>query len=190
MGLILLRYGEIALKGQNRTYFMGKLRRNVRQCLKANGISGKVWQEGQRVYLETDQVDAAVQAVRRVFGIVSLSPVQEVPAELGAIAVKAVELARRTGLDPRRSFRVRARRADKSFPFISPEIERQVGGAVKAATGAKTDLSGDVDLEIGIEVQQGRALLFGEIIRGPGGMPLGSQGRVVAPNIHVMVLSP
>jgi thiamine biosynthesis protein ThiI len=180
MGLILIRYGEIALKGQNRTYFLGKLRRNVRKCLKALGIPGNVWQEGQRIYLETSQVDAALEAVKRVFGIVSLSPVQEVPADLEAISAQALELARRTGLDPTRSFRVRARRADKSFPYISPEIEREVGGVVKAATGAKTDLSADVDLEIGVEVQRGRALLFGETIPGPGGMPLGSQGRAVA----------
>ncbi len=180
MGLILLRYGEIALKGQNRIYFFRKLRRNVRQCLKANGITGAVWQEGQRIYLETDQVEAAVEAAQRVFGIVSLSPVQEVPADLQAIAQVAVETACRAGLNPAKSFRVQARRADKSFPTISPEIERQVGAAIVAATDARVDLSHEADIEIGVEVQRGRALVFGEIIAGPGGLPLSSQGRVVA----------
>jgi thiamine biosynthesis protein ThiI len=180
MGLILLRYGEIALKGQNRGFFYRKLRRNVRKCLKANGIEGEVWQEGQRIYLRTADTEAAAEAVSRVFGVVSLSPVQEVPADLGAISEEAVKAARAAGLDPSRSFRIRARRADKSFPHISPDIERIVGSAVVEATNARVQLKGQVDLEIGVEVQPRRALVFGQTIPGPGGLPLSSQGRVVA----------
>jgi thiamine biosynthesis protein ThiI len=180
MGLILIRYGEIALKGQNRTFFFRRLRKNVRRCLRENGIDGEVWQEGQRIYLETPEVEVAVEAVRRVFGIVSLSPVQVVPAELAAISQEAVRLAQRVGLGPGRSFRVTARRADKTFPHISPEIEREVGAAVVEETNAPVDLSGGAGVEIGVEVQRGRALVFGETVAGPGGLPLGSQGRVVA----------
>jgi thiamine biosynthesis protein ThiI len=180
MGLVLIRYGEIALKGQNRTFFFRKLRRNVRMCLKAKDIPGQVWQEGQRIYLETDQVEAAVEATQRVFGIVSLSPVRAVPAELDAIAKEGVAVAQRAALGPTRTFRVRARRSDKSFPHISPEIERRVGEAIVMDTGARPDLSKNADVEIGVEVQRERALIFGETIPGPGGLPLGSQGRVVA----------
>jgi thiamine biosynthesis protein ThiI len=180
MALLLLRYGEIALKGQNRTYFFRKLRNNVHQCLQANGLDGEVWQEGQRLYVETDQVEAAVQAVQRVFGVVSLSPVKTVPAELEAIVQQTVEIARRAGLDPMHSFQVKARRADKSFPYISPEIEREAGYAIVSATGARVDLSKAAEIQIGVEVQPGRALVFGDTIPGPGGLPLASQGRVVA----------
>ena len=189
MGLVLLRYGEIALKGQNRTFFLRKLRRNVRRCLKANNLEGEVWQDGQRIYVETDAIGPAVEALRRVFGIVSLSPVQVVMPDplsdgrhpsLDAIAQEAVGVGLRAGLDPSQSFRVRARRADKSYPHISPEIERTVGAAIVAATGAPVDLSKDAGVEIGIEIQPGRALVFGEVIPGPGGLPLSSQGRVVA----------
>jgi thiamine biosynthesis protein ThiI len=180
MGLVLIRYGEIALKGKNRTFFFRKLRRNVRKCLKANGIPGRVWQEGQRIYLETDQVEAAVEATQRVFGIVSLSPVRAVPAELDAIVEEGAAVAQRAALGPDRTFRVRARRSDKSFPHISPEIERRVGETIVMDTEARVDLSKNADVEIGVEVQRGRALIFGETIPGPGGLPLGSQGRVVA----------
>ena len=178
MGLILLRYGEIGLKGQNRAYFMRKLRRNVRRCLKANNLSGEVWQEGQRIYLRTDQVPEALEAVRRVFGLVSLSPVEEVSADMEAIGKQAVETARQAGVGPGTTFRVRARRADKSFPLISPEIERQVGQKIASATDAGVALKNS-DVEIGIEVQPGRALIFGRVIPGMGGLPLGTQGRVV-----------
>jgi thiamine biosynthesis protein ThiI len=180
MGLILLRYGEIALKGQNRTYFLRKLRRNVRYGLKAMGIEGQVWQEGQRIYVETDQVEKAIGVVQKVFGVVSLSPAQVAPADLDAITHEAIAVGHRAGLDSTRTFQVQARRADKSFPLISPEIERLVGAAVVQATDAKVDLSNEVQVVIGIEVHPGRALVFGETIAGPGGLPLGSQGRVVA----------
>jgi len=180
VSLILIRYGEIALKGQNRTYFFRKLRRNVRRCLKANDIPGEVWQSGQRIYLETEQLEEALGAVQRVFGIVSLSPVQVTAADMEALEQEAVAVAQRAGVGPARSFRVQARRADKSFPHISPEIERQVGAAVVMATGAPVDLSRSADVEIGVEIQPGRALVFGETIAGPGGLPLGSQGRVVS----------
>jgi thiamine biosynthesis protein ThiI len=180
VGLLLIRYGEIGLKGRNRTYFLGKLRHNLRVCLRAHAIAGSVWQEGQRIYLETEQVDAALEAVCRVFGVVSASPVLRVPATMEEITQKAVELGLQAGLDSLRSFRVRARRADKSFFPISPEIGRLVGEAVIEATGARVVLSQDPDLEIGIEVRPGHALLFGQTTPGPGGMPLASQGRVVA----------
>jgi thiamine biosynthesis protein ThiI len=180
MGLVLLRYGEIALKGKNRAYFFRKLRRNVRKCLKANGIPGEVWQEGQRIYLETEQVEEAVAAVQRVFGIVSLSPVRVAAAEMEAITEEALALARHIGLDPDRTFKVRVRRADKAFPLISPQIERQVGETIAEATGARPDLSKAAQVTVGIEIHPGRALIFGERIPGPGGLPLGSQGRVVS----------
>lgn len=180
MGLILLRYGEIALKGQNRTYFLRKLRRNVRTCLRANNIEGQVWQEGQRVYVETDSVESAVEALRKVFGLVSLSPVSTVQSDLDDIVREGIAAAHRAELDPTRTFRVQARRADKSFPFISPEIERRVGGAIAEATGAPVDLSRNAQVEIGVEVRSERTLIFGETFSGPGGLPLGSQGRVVS----------
>jgi thiamine biosynthesis protein ThiI len=186
VALLLLRYGEIALKGQNRNYFFRKLRRNVRKCLKENSLHGKVWQEGQRVYAEVDRVDAATEAISRVFGIVSLSPVEVVPIEPGRAAQSLAEIGetarqigRRAGLGPATSFRISARRADKSYPYMSPEIERRVGAVVADDSGAPVDLE-EAAIEIGVEVQPGRALIFGEVIPGPGGLPLGTQGRVVA----------
>jgi tRNA uracil 4-sulfurtransferase len=180
MDLILLRYGEIALKGQNRAYFMRKLRRNVRLCLKANGLEGRVWQEGQRIYVETGELEAALQALQRVFGIVSLSPVKTVANDLPAITDEALAVAQRAGLDASQAFRITVRRADKAFPLPSPEIARRVGAAVVAATGARVHLRGDVDLEIGVEIRPERCLVFGQTFAGPGGYPVGSQGRVVA----------
>ena len=180
LGLILLRYGELALKGANRPLFVRQLRRNVRDCLRKNGLQGQVEVIGSRVFVSTEQVEQAILALQRVFGIVSLSPVAEVPRDLDAMAAEAVRIARASHLTADRSFRIQARRSDKSFPHTSPEIGRVLGAAVVQATGARVDLSNRAGLTIGVEVSRERVLIFGEVYPGPGGFPQGVAGRVVA----------
>ncbi len=181
MGLILVRYvGEIGIKGHNRHLFVKRLRRNMRDALKKTSLSGNVWSEGQRILVEVDDtaVEPAIHALQRVFGIASLSPVYRVPADVAAMGAVARQIATRLALQPPMTFRIQTRRADKSFPLTSPEINRQVGSAVYEATHAPVDLSDHADVTIGIEVREGYALVFGERISGEGGMPLGTQGRV------------
>lgn len=180
MGLILIRYGEIALKGKNRPVFTRQLRRNIRSALKAHDIAGHVHQEEQRIYVETDQPDAAITHLQRIFGIVSLSKVVEVPPTIEAMQEVALKMAAQFGLTADHTFKTGARRSDKSFPFISPEINRLVGGVVKEATGATVQLKGTPDFTIGIEVQRSRALMYGGIVPGPGGLPIPTAGRAVA----------
>jgi len=188
MGLIVIRYGEIGLKGKNRGYFVKRLRRNIRDCLKRNDLTGEVRSVGQRVYVQVEDVepalrqaqDKAVEKLRDVFGIVSLSPAQEVAADIEAITAEALLVAQRDGLDEKRTFRMQSRRADKAFPLTSPEINRLVGAHVQGATGAKVDLSDEADLTIGVEVRWGHTLVFGQTVAGHGGLPLGTQGRAVA----------
>jgi thiamine biosynthesis protein ThiI len=180
MGLILLRYGELALKGKNRGDFVRRLRQNVRACLKAHGIAGEVWSVGQRLYVRTEQVAEALEPLSRVFGLVSLSPAVEVPREMEAILREGVRLAGEAGVGPQVTFRVRARRADKTFPLISPEINRLLAEAIIREWGGQVDLSDAAQVTIGVEVAQDGALLFGRIVSGPGGLPLGVEGRVVA----------
>ncbi len=180
MGLIVIRYGEIALKGQNRWYFVKRLRKNIRDCLKNNDLTGEVRSVGQRVYVQVEDVERAVEKLRDVFGVVSLSPVQEVPADIEAISAEALRMAEQAGLDETRTFRVQSRRADKAFPLISPDINRLTGDHVQKATGARVDLSDEADLTIGVEVRRGHALVYGQTVAGHGGLPLGTEGRAVA----------
>jgi len=180
MGLILLRYGEVALKGRNRPLFLRALRHNIRACLREHGIEGTVASRGQRVYVETDQVSEVLAPLQRVFGVVSLSPVTSVAREVDAIVAAGVQEAVAAGVRPGVSYRVQARRSDKSFPLISPAINRVVGEAIYQATEGDVDLSRDADVTIGVEVQRDRALVYGRVLPGPGGLPLGTEGRVVA----------
>lgn len=180
MGLILIRYGEVALKGRNRPVFLRALRRNIRACLRAHGLQGTVTSRGQRVYVETNQVPDALGPLQRVFGLVSLSPVVSVPRTIEAIVEAGVEEALAAGVRSGVSYRVQARRADKSFPLISPEINRVVGEAIHEATQGDVDLSHEANVTIGVEVQRDRVLIYGRVLPGPGGLPLGTEGRVVA----------
>ena len=180
MGLILLRYGELALKGQNRPVFTRRLRHNVRACLRENEIPGQVDVVGSRLFVTTDEVERAIPALQRVFGVVSLSPVLEAPRDMNTMAAQAVRIARAAGVGSGRSFRIQARRGDKSFPLTSPEIDRELGAAVVDATGAPVDLSDAADVTIGVEVSGNRVLLYGQVYPGPGGLPIGTAGRVVA----------
>ncbi|MGI6367757.1 MAG: tRNA uracil 4-sulfurtransferase ThiI [Anaerolineae bacterium] len=180
MGLVLVRYGEIALKGRNRPDFIRRLRRNIRAALKFHGLEAVVTSVDRRIHVETPDPFAALEPLRTIPGIASCSPVSSVPPTLEAITAEAVQQAHREGLEPGRSFRIRARRADKTFPTLSPAIERHVGTAVVEATGASVDLSDRTDVTIGIEVTRQAGLVFGSTVRGPGGLPVGIEGRVVA----------
>ena len=119
MNLILLRYGEIGLKGRNRHEFVRRLRRNVRACLKAHGIEGEVVSVGRRVYVRTARfadpgaarAQEALEPLSRVFGLVSLSPAREVARDIEAIVSECVRQAKAAGVRPGVSYRVRARRA-------------------------------------------------------------------------------
>lgn len=177
--MVLLRYGELALKGHNRHVFLRQLRRNVRAALKSEGLSGEVMSVGRRIYVYTDHVAEALEPLSRVFGLTSLSPATEIPRDMDDIITEALTMAHDAGVGPGVSFRVRARRTDKSFPVISPDISRLAGEAIFRATGGKIDLSDNAQVTVGVEVAQNSALVYGRVVPAPGGLPVGVEGRVV-----------
>ncbi|MGQ9553055.1 MAG: tRNA uracil 4-sulfurtransferase ThiI [Anaerolineae bacterium] len=178
--LVLARYGEIALKGQNRPRFIRQLSSNVTGCLRHAGIAAAVARVERRIYVETDTPEAAAQVLTRVFGLTSVSPAVRVPVDLEVMKSVALQESQRAGLSAACTFRVQARRADKSFPLTSPEINRKVGAYIQENTGARVNLSDDADVTVGIEVQRDHALIYARVIPGPGGMPVPLSGRVVA----------
>jgi thiamine biosynthesis protein ThiI len=180
MGMVLLRYGEVALKGANRRIFVRHLRRNIRDCLRVNGIEGQVEAVHQRLYVYTDQVEQALAPLSRIFGLTSLSPVDQVACDIEAIVAACLRAAEKAGIGPATTFRVRARRSDKTFPYTSPEINRLAAEAICRRLDGKVDLSNRADVTIGVEVSHLHALVFGHSLPAPGGLPLGTGGRVVA----------
>jgi thiamine biosynthesis protein ThiI len=176
MNSIVVHYKELALKGRNRPWFVQMLVRNLRVALSGLDIVAIRSLMG-RIEIELGRNaswSAARERVRRVFGIANFSCAGRGPHEFDALAAAILR-----DLGDRRpaSFRVRARRSDKRFPFTSPQIEREVGGRIKDRTGWHVDLD-DAELSIHLEVLPEHAFYFFGKEPGAGGLPTGTSGRV------------
>ena len=127
---ILVRYGEIGLKGKNRSSFESALIRNMRSALE--GVQGlKILREHGRIYVQyDDSTEKVAEKLSRVFGIVSLSPVITSRPDIEDIKRKALEGALKAGCRSGVSFKVETRRADKRFSITSPEVSRLAGGFI------------------------------------------------------------
>lgn len=178
-GLILIRYGELALKGKNRVQFENQLIRNIRE--KLSSFSGiKVKKTFGRVFVELNgqPMNPVVEELTEVFGVVGISPATEVESDLDQIRAAALELVQR--LEPRpRTFKVIAKRAWKGFPHSSQEINHLLGSYIlKNSEGIRVDVH-QPELALRVEVRREGTYLYGRDITGPGGLPVGSSGRVM-----------
>ena len=177
MRTLLVHYQELALKGRNRPWFVERLLRNLREGTAGLGVAevrplmGRV----EVVPRPGADVDAIVERIRRTFGIANVSRAERVEPTIEAIERGLLGLleGRATG-----SFRVAATRADKQFPIPSPEVERLVGGTIRAAHGWTVDL-GAPGLTASVEIIPGAAFCFVDRERGLGGLPTGVSGRAL-----------
>ncbi len=179
--LFLVRYGEIAVKGKGtRARMVRLLERNIAAALRHRGVKGfRVWSRDARVFVEVPDGDGAraSEALSRVFGIVSYSPVVRVRhGGLTDIVSRGVELFSHHVRG--RSFRVRARRSGRE-PFTSKDVEKALGAALLEAGAGRVDLE-NPEVTVYVEVRGEEAYFYTEVLEGPGGLPLGSEGRVLA----------
>ncbi len=177
----LLRYGEIALKGGNQRFFLEQLARNVRRAVEDLG-SPEVRTAFGRVLVALDaDPEMVTDRLRKVFGVVSLSPIRETAPDLQAIGDTALEMATQAvGRRPETAtFKVDTRRADKRFPVPSMETSRRIGQAIHDRFPHLRAQMHDPDLLLRVEIRD-RAYLSTEVIPGPGGLPTGTGGRTLA----------
>ena len=170
--VLLVRYGEVFLKGQNRPFFLRKLVDHVKAAVQE--VHGHVWLSEGRIYVSdyTDQ-DEAIRRVSRVFGVHSVSPAIEMEKDsFEAICAQAARMMeKRTG-----TFKVLAKRSDKQYPMDSPTIMREAGGYILDHV---PQLSVDVnnpDHEITIEIRK-LAYLSVDRTMAVSGMPMGTNGK-------------
>lgn len=187
MNSFVVHYQEIALKGKNRPWFLGRLVRNLRSATADLDVAGVRPLTGRIEVALGPSADTREvgERIGQTFGIANYSHARrgslDVPAaaadpvrELGRIADAMLrDLGGRTP----RTFRVSARRADKRFPLTSPQIEREIGGRLRAATGWAVDLERP-ELVVHVEILTGDFFYFFGKERGPGGLPTGTAGRV------------
>ena len=175
MTTVVIHYKELALKGKNRPWFIQLLVRNLKTALtglsvkSVRSIMGRI-----EIELGADVWDEARERIRRVFGIANFSVARRGPHDFDALAAAIVgDLGDRQPS----SFRVSATRADKRLPFISPQVEREVGGRIKDAKGWPVNLE-EPDLIVHLEMLTDDAFYYFDKQPGAGGLPTGTGGRV------------
>lgn len=171
----LIRYGEIVLKGNNRSKFEKKLVDNVKYALREEEV--KVTFSQARIYVEPVNpvdMDRIINKLKKVFGIVSISPAVKVKTDWETIKETAVSLMQEENMG--KTFKVEARRGDKSFPLQSMEIAKEIGGYVLSKVkGLKVDVT-KPDTLLSIEVRED-TYIYIDKIPALGGMPVGTNGR-------------
>jgi thiamine biosynthesis protein ThiI len=176
---VLVHYSEVALKGKNRTWFVGRLIRNIHAALAGLHVKEVRTPIGRiEVVLGQDEVlPEVLDRLSRIFGIANYAVATHVPLDFEGMANAIV--ARLPPKESARSFRVFVRRADQKFPVPSPELARDLGSRVWHARQWTVDLD-HADLVISVEIVPGAAFCFIGRHPGAGGLPTGTGGRLVA----------
>ena len=180
--IFIVRCGEVALKGMNKPYFERMLVERIGKRLKAAGLSGIDVRRHEglifaRAPKELDK-DAIVKEISKVFGVASISPAVECESDMDRIGEKAVEymmeLIEKKGV---KTFKVEAKRADKTFPVKSPDIARRIGASVlKGCKVLKVDVH-NPDVYLFVDVRREETFIYQQKIAGFGGLPLGTNGK-------------
>ena len=176
----LIKYAEIGVKGKNRYIFEDQLMSRLRAALRPVEGSFRVTKSVGRIYVICEDeydMDQAVQAMGRVFGISSICPLVQLADEgfeklCGSVIAFVDEAYEKKDF----SFKVFARRTRKNYPLDSMEIAAQLGEAILAAYPGLTVDVHEPDVGIYVEIRDNEINLYSESIPGPGGMPVGSNG--------------
>lgn len=177
----MVRYCEIGLKSTPvRRRFENILKDNMLTMLAADGVEAIITYADARYFIETNDIQGCVDSVKKVFGIASLSVAEECSSDMEDICASAADYS--VGrISEGQSFAVKARR-EGSHPYTSMDVGREAGSAIflrNEKLGVKVDLT-NPEKVFYIEVRNNKAYIFDSYITCPGGLPLGSQGRVFA----------
>ncbi|ENN96067.1 thiamine biosynthesis/tRNA modification protein ThiI [Methanocaldococcus villosus KIN24-T80] len=182
---ILVRYGEIGLKSDIiRRNLEEILRKNIIKLLKKYDIDADVYILHRRLLVNVntkDKEDEAIDLLRKVAGIVSYSPGYSCPLDIDEIINTAIQVMKKKMKDlgkEKIKFAVKTKRSNKQFPFNSVEVNKKVGEAIVEKFNLDVDLD-NPDITLGIEILRDRAFIFTDKFEGIGGLPVGSQGRVL-----------
>ncbi|WP_084159147.1 tRNA uracil 4-sulfurtransferase ThiI [Paenibacillus taiwanensis] len=178
--MILLRFGEIAIKGRNRGRFEKAAYRHVKAVL-APFPNTRIIKEFGRLYVELngEPFEQVIGVLRHVFGIVSVSPVKKAPSEFEAIVKTAIEMMKEYAPEQGTTFKVSARRAWKKFPHTSQEMNHLVGSPILRQF---PQLSVDVrnpQVNLRVEVREEGTYIFHKVVPATGGFPLASNGKAM-----------
>lgn len=187
----MIKYSEIGIKGKNRHIFEDMLVKNIRNALYGASLDGAydVRKADGRIYVtsDADDADETVAALVKVFGIAGIAPVtqyqrrksdgESADADFDSIKEYVLRFINETYEDKNFSFKVNCRRADKSYPLTSVDVNVLLGEAILDAFPETHVDVHEPEVNLQVEIRPEDINIFSKIIPGPGGMPVGSSGR-------------
>ena len=182
--MFLIKYAEIAIKGKNRHLFEDALCKQIRHAIKNYGITGSVSKQPGRIYLETEDAetyddDKVCEALQHVFGITAICPVKQIPVmEFDEMTGEVIRYMEETyGKDCELSFKVFARRIKRTYPIDSQTMNATLGEKILDAFPAMHVDVVNPQIPLHVEVREKVINIYSLEIPGPGGMPVGSNGK-------------
>lgn len=174
---ILVRYGEISTKGRNRNKFIDRLRKNIKRLL-SDFPQAEIKADRDRMFilLNGEDSEEVGKRIKKVFGIQSFSPAIKVEKDIEKMQDTALELFRKVH-KPGQTFKITAKRSDKTFELDTNEINSTFGGHILRNTDGLTVDVRNPDINLLIEIRKEAAYISAETIKGAGGLPAASGGK-------------
>jgi len=177
---ILIRYGEITTKGRNRKLFINRLKENLRYTF-ADIPNLRIRSERDRMYLSSEvdtEMEELIERLPHIFGIHSFSPVAQCEPTIEAMKDLAVDIVK--GMDYKgKTFKVNVKRSFKKFPMETYELQQAIGSHVLGSLPGMTVQMKKPDIELRVEVREKAVYIMVDVIPGPGGLPIGSNGKAL-----------
>lgn len=180
--VLIVKYGEIGVKGKNRYIFENKLIKNIKNMLKPIGTF-KVYKEYGRIYvdLEDYEYEEVIEEVKKVFGIVGVCPGVRAEKDYDKLKELALKMLEEKIEEGAKSFKVESRRGDKSFRLTSQEMSLDIGGYL--VSQVKDRIKVDVrnpEIKIKCELRESHIMVYSDTVPGYGGLPLGTNGKAMS----------
>ena len=176
--VLSISFGEIALKGKNRKYFEDKLISRIKKAIEGTDYK-RIYKEQGKIYIESleDDIAPVIARLRKVFGIVYISPCIRVEKDMEEIEKAVIKIMEEKKAKATvNTFKVKTNRVDKNFPMKSPDISRKMGGVIlKNIDGIRVDLH-NPDTYLFIDIKQ-KVYVYTDRVEGYGGLPVGTNGR-------------
>lgn len=173
---IMVRFGELSTKGKNKKDFINTLARNIRNSLSSfSNLDCIVRLDHIYIKLNDNEPDEIIEILQDISGIHALSLVVKIDDNIENIKNTALEIAK---AEPGKTFKVHTRRANKKYPIVSDQINREVAGHILRNTELKVDVH-NPDILVSIEVRDDGCYLFTKTYKGAGGYPLGVGGKIL-----------
>ena len=180
--ILIVKYGEIGVKGKNRYLFENKLIKNIKNMLKPLG-EYNVYKEYGRIYVDVndDDYEEVMEEVRKVFGIVGVCPGIKAEKDYDVLKATALKLIEQKIEEGAKTFKVESRRGDKSLPLTSQEMSIDIGGYI--LSNVKDRIKVDVrnpEVKVRCEYRELNTMVYTDSVPGYGGLPMGTAGKAMS----------